>query len=530
MDTLDKQIKIKKFLKLIYRGTEQDEYIRIFQNNSDNTYNKATYYNNIDDVVKYCSSKYCSYNNVYFELSTTDGTGGATENLKYRHCLAFDFDKKDHDPGFNHIDILNRFRDLKIHYHAIIDSGNGYHVYVCINKTNDFEKVQEVQKVLCDKLQADKNAIKSTQILRVPYTLNIKRKPFKMVKMIHIDDRNSNLFKPYDIDFLFKMNCRKIEEVGDKQTTYTINSINIPKCIENILINGTQEGDRYQDLQKIVVLLRQRKRTLSEVQEVCKEWGIKSQYNDNLEYRVESIYNNLNYISMNCKECKHKEQCYNTVISNFEYTEDTKLIQFNEKDISKIKKNNRRGAKTMKANDLLVYSVLKLHNDGLYRNELEKELTYKSRKKSIEKVALSKNTLTDALKSLEQNGFITVEVQAKNKKLYKIIDSTSTIDMTFNISYSATMECIKGSIATEEYKLYCYMRYLHHKEQREEPKALKGNLFQVNEVELAEPFGVTQQRISQMIINLVDEKLLSMWYRQESKNNGFIYNIYRLNY
>ncbi|ELU5588805.1 MarR family transcriptional regulator [Clostridium perfringens] len=74
------------------------------------------------------------------------------------------------------------------------------------------------------------------------------------------------------------------------------------------------------------------------------------------------------------------------------------------------------------------------------------------------------------------------------------------------------------------------MRYLHHKKQREDSGALKGNLFQINQSELAKDLGITQGRISVMINNLLDEKLLSVWYRQQSKNNGFEYNIYRLNY
>ena len=79
-------------------------------------------------------------------------------------------------------------------------------------------------------------------------------------------------------------------------------------------------------------------------------------------------------------------------------------------------------------------------------------------------------------------------------------------------------------------RLYNYIRYLHHKEQRENPESLKGNLFQINQSVLAEHLGVTQGRISQMIENLVDEKIMGIWYKQASKNNGFEYNIYRLIY
>lgn len=89
---------------------------------------------------------------------------------------------------------------------------------------------------------------------------------------------------------------------------------------------------------------------------------------------------------------------------------------------------------------------------------------------------------------------------------------------------------LKGNITSEELRLYNYIRYLQHKEQRENPKALKGNLFQMTQREIGKELGVTQQRISEMINNLIEEKIISIWYRQTSQNNGFDYYVYRLNY
>ena len=146
---------------------------------------------------------------------------------------------------------------------------------------------------------------------------------------------------------------------------------------------------------------------------------------------------------------------------------------------------------------------------------------------------MSDRTLKDTLKSLVDNGFVEVikgNARAKIPNIYKLKEDRSKSELKYIISFSATYECIKGNISTEELRLYNYMRYLHHKEQREGTSTLKGNLFQVNQVTLAKDLGVTQGRISQMIENLLDEKLVSLWYRQQSKNNGFDYNIYRLNY
>lgn len=533
MDIIDKKYKLKKFLKTIYRGIEEEEYIRVFQNNKDGTYSKVTYFNDIDDLINFSINKYNYSNNTYFQLSSTDGNGGSEENLKYRYCLAFDFDKKDLGAEFNHKDIVNKFRDLKIYCHCIVDSGNGYHAYIMINKTNDFNKVNEVQKVLCEKLGADKNAIKSTQILRIPYTYNVKNQ-LKTVRIVHLEDRHSDKFKAYDIDFLYKKNCinKEVAKDTEKKIKHILNNTNVPECIAEILKNGSVEGKRYKDLCNIVVELRLKNKSLGEIKEVCKEWALKSNYDDNLEYRIEHIYENKLSLELNCKECEHYSECYSRVMSDFEYNEDDIILTMSETTISKLKKSTRKGVKVMKANDLLVYSILKNNVGGLNIDEIIKELTYTKKKKVIN-VALSEKTLRSALKSLIENGFTRVEKGIKKdgiKDRYIVNDVKSKAELTYNISYGATYTCVKGLISVEELRLYNYMRYLHHKEQRENPNALKGNLFQINQIELAKHLGVTQQRISDMISNLVDEKIIGIWYRQPSKNNGFEYNIYRLIY
>ena len=531
MDILDKKYKVKKFLNTIFREIDfSEENIRILQTNK-NRYTKVEFFKDIDELVDYSTSKYSKYNNTFFQLATNDGAGGTTENLLYRYCLAFDFDKKDLGQEFNHKDIINKFRELKIYCHAIVDSGNGYHAYVLINKTDRLDLVQEVQEVLCNRLGADKNAIKSTQILRIPYTYNVKDK-LKIVRIVHLADRNNSNFKAYDIEYLHQKNCKNVCVADNKKTVFTLNSTNIPKCIINILTTGTKQGDRYKDLCNIVVALRNRNKDIADIKEVCREWALKSNYNDNLDYRIEHIYNNKKALELDCKDCKEFNNCYSKVLSDFSYNENDTLITVAENTQKYLKSSNRKGGKVMKSNDLLVYCILKNHEDGLTREEIQQELIY-TKKKQVKNVALSDRTLKDTIKSLLENGFITVKKGVKKlgeKDLYFLKDSRTKADLKYDISYSATYECVKGNISTEELRLYNYMRYLHHKKQREDTGALKGNLFQINQVELAKDLGVTQQRISAMISNLIDEKLLSIWYRQKSKNNNFEYNIYRLNY
>lgn len=534
MDKLDIQIQQKKFFKVVYgdlvgdgNNLKENNYIRIFQAKDD--FSKIEFFNNIDDLVQYTTNKVYDIN-TYFTLSTTDGESGQEKDLLHRTVLAFDFDKKDLGQDFTYKDVLERFKSIGLWYHCLVDSGHGYHAYICIEPTTDLTKVAEVQKAMCEKLGADKNAIKSTQVLRVPYSYNVKDKP-KRVNIIKMYEKDT--IKRYSIDKLYNKYCNtRDKEADNRATQYTLNNTNIPKCIQDILNNGSPEGARYEDLQKIVVLLRQKNKPIGEIKAVCKEWANKSNYKDNIDYRIEHIYNNLNYVSMDCKECKHRQECFSIVVSDFQYSHDDKLITMNETHASKLKCSKRKGAKIMKSNDLLVYSILKCHDDGLTKDEIMQELTY-TKKKQVKNVAMSDKTLREALKSLEDNGFIEIvkgNPRAGIPNIYKLKECTNKIELTYNVSYAAAYECIKGNISTEELRLYNYMRYRHHKEQRENPKALKGNLFQFNQVELAKELGLTQGRISQMINNLLEEKLLGIWYRQPSKNNGFEYYIYRLIY
>ncbi|MDK0977816.1 hypothetical protein P5F65_14080 [Clostridium perfringens] len=540
MDILDKKYKVKKFLNTIFREIDfTKENIRTLQTNK-NGYTKVSYFADIDELTDYSTSKYSRYNNTYFQLATTDGAGGTTENLLYRYCLAFDFDKKDLGQEFNHKDIINKFRELKIYCHAIVDSGNGYHAYVLINRTNKLDLVQEVQEVLCNRLGADKKAILSTQILRIPYTFNVKENP-KIIKIIHLANRNDNNFKVYDIEFLHNKNCKNICVADNKKTVFTLNNTNIPRCIANILNNGTQEGDRYKDLCNIVVALRNRNKDIADIKEVCKEWALKSNYNDNLDYRIEHIYNNKKALELDCKECKEFAECYNRVLSDFDFDSlidedgtiyNTYLLE--DKITKKIKNKQNRSGNMLNGNEILILNVLKneyenprpLTKNGMDLKLLMSSITYKK------KSCLSEKTVRETLKNLLDKKYILEDVGAKNKRYYKFNPIKANIDNTIKISYFATIMCICRNITPSELSLYILLRYIH-KEQCKKNKT-NGNIIQINQVELANKFyGVNKEEnqgnISEMINNLIECKILDIYNKEVSKNNGFEYNIYRLN-
>lgn len=533
MDILDRKYELKRFLMRIFKDAivtgnnlKEGQYIRILRlskSDEGEEFRKIDFFSNIDDIVDFCISNKCARCNTYFTLATTNGESGQTESLKKSYILGFDFDKKDFHEGFNHKDILNRFRDIKVKYNILIDSGHGYHVYVYINETDDFKKVNKVTKAIASKIESDPNACKVTQVLRPPCTFNIKDKR-KMVKTIFLeDDINA---RRYNIEDLYIRFCNENELNSNVNTKHVIMNNNLKPCIEELLNTGSKAHHNNSDLQKIVVELRHKNKSLVHIKAVAEEWNGKNEisWSDNeLEYQTENMYNNLLTVDYGCSSCEKKESCRSICFSNFEYSDDEVLLNVSETEMKHLKKSNRKGAKVMDGNDLVLYSILKNHGDGLAREDIISELTYKG------ECLFSKNTITKALKSLEESNFITVETVGKFK-FYKIKESRTKIELKYLVSYSATYECIKGNITTDELRLYNYMRYLHHKEQRENPKALKGNLFQMNQSDIAKEFGVTQGRISQMIDSLLREKILSPYYKQKSKNNNFDFYIYRLNY
>ena len=219
--------------------------------------------------MSFSTKKQRIYKNTYFTLSSVDtnAENGQAESLVYRYCLGFDFDNKDFGEGFNYQSILDKLNNLGLWGHCAIDSGNGYHVYMFIERTNDLKKVEDVQIVLAKLLGADLNATKTTQILRLPYTWNVKDKR-KEVKIIHMFERNT--IKRYNIDKLYNRFCSSFRE--DSNNKILVNG-NFPPCVEKALNNGSKVGQRNKDLFNIVIALKQRGRSVSRINSIVARWN-----------------------------------------------------------------------------------------------------------------------------------------------------------------------------------------------------------------------------------------------------------------
>lgn len=531
-DIIDKQYELKKFFKAIFNGFqfEDGEHIRILQTNEKTNFSKVSYFKDVDDLISFTTNKHRVFNNTYFNLCSTNGNGGSDESLIKRYVLGFDFDKKDLGKDFTHKNVMEKFKALGLWYHVLVDSGNGYHAYMIIELTNDLDKVEEVQKALGKLLNSDMNATLRTQILRVPYTFNVKDKA-KEVRIISQFDRNT--IKKYDINQLHKRFCQDKFRDGNDNVVISLNN-NYPPCVASALKNGSKVGSRNKDLFNIVVALKQRGNNVNQIKFTIHQWNKLNEEPllDNhfdLDGEVERIFNNYNgHVCNSCRE-EVKENCKSYTTSDFnleQYKEN--IINIQHKVAKQCRSSKRKGVATMNGNELFIYNVL-VNNQGfeeLTIDMLMERITYRKTKKC----ALSKPTISKALKSLEEKGFITItkgNTRLGIKDTYRINSKKVTIENSFRMSYMINLLVVKGEISTSELRVYTHMRYLHNQDVAS-GKA-KGNIFVRSLDDLAKSLGDDKANVSRYVESLWESMVLDRRSVQcKDKPQNFYYE-YKLN-
>lgn len=528
-DIIDKQYEIKKFFKAIYEDIDfTKEKLRVFESNKDNTYQKVSFFNDIDDIVTFATNKYRKFNNTYFTLSSVDinAENGQAENLVNRYCLAFDFDKKDYEKGFNHKQIIEKFKDLGLWYHCIVDSGNGYHVYMMINSTNELDKVNEVQNALGKLLKADLNATKTTQILRIPYTFNAKDK-LKEVKIISMFNRNT--IKRYDINKLYKRFCQSDFRDNNNSVVISLNG-SYPQCVQKALSEGSKVGNRNNDLFNIVIALKLRGNNISQIKHTIGEWNkLNEEGLNNLDKEVERIYNNYNGYVCNSCNVEVKDNCKTYTISNFDLESyGQPILDIQSKVGRQCRKSKRKGVVTMGGNELFIYNVL-VNNKSFSDLNIDMIIERITDRKT-KKCALSKPTILKALKGLEEKEYITItkgNARKGIKDIYSINEKKITPENSFKMSYFINILVVKGHITTNELRIYTHMRYLHLEDVK--LNKTKGNIFVRSRYELAKSLEMDENNVSKAINNLYENMVLDRRsVPHETKANQYRYE-YKLN-
>lgn len=530
-DIISKQFEVKKFLSAMYRDAGIDftkEKIRVFEANEE--YQKVTFFDDIDDLVSFSTKKQRIYNNTYFTLSSVDinAENGQAENLAYRYCIALDFDKKDFEEGFKFDNLLDRLNNYKLWYHAAIDSGNGYHVYIFIEKTNDLKKVEDVTISLAKLLNADLNATKTTQILRLPYTWNVKDpNKKKEVNIIHMFKRET--IQRYNIDKLYNRFCSSFR--SDNNNTITIMG-NYPPCVEKALNAGSKVGNRNNDLFNIIIALKYKGYNINKIKSMADRWNNLNEEalsQKEIDSEIERVFNNYNgYICNGCVE-ENKTNCKSYVVSDFTLEQyDQPIITIQKRVGREARNSKRKGVRTMEGNELFIHNVL-VNNAGFVPLDIDMIIERITDRKT-KKCALSKPTISKALKGLEEKGYIKINKGNSRqgiKDTYVLNKTKTNAENSFRISYFINILVIKGEISTTELKVYTRMRYLHN----EEVKAgrAKGNIFTITLDDLAKSLGDDKANISRYVNNLYESMVLDRRAITCQDNPSQFYYEYKLN-
>jgi hypothetical protein len=179
-------MKLKDFFGSLYARCSPDSFIE-FRPISENGIPMQREYLRIDDylrVIYHC--RFNMYFNCFFGIATRDGKGGTKDNIIHIPALWCDVDFRYNDRK----NFRKKLKEFQFPPSIKVFSGGGYHLYWILRepleKTHIFE-LEDINRRIATALDGDQNACDAARILRVPWTLNYKYDPPKMVKVRKIE-------------------------------------------------------------------------------------------------------------------------------------------------------------------------------------------------------------------------------------------------------------------------------------------------------------------------------------------------------
>lgn len=455
-----------------------------------------------------CISRYMFNYHVYNALATVklDKNGELhrrESNMRQRKVLFIDFDKKDY-PNFDNVTdytkmIKDRLPDTFLH--AYYDSGHGYHFYIVVNPTCNIRELTNLNKEICELVDADTNACKVTQVARVPGTFNRKYLnydgKFPMVKEIdHYKNHEYSRqhFHPCNIGYIKRRVAdakNKIESELEskhlKRWNYSGDGINFTSypclCTEKVLHEGADKTQRNTWLGRIISMLKNQGYTDAKIRDICLDWNTRcrppknvaairneiSTYLDKADiYKLNGCWESIpnervrDMVRMQCD----KIHCMQSIQKKNITIEENIGVKMSQKLLS----NSRlkRGAKScMDGYEYLIMTILyKYIKNGSRRHFTVKDLKMKLQWKKSGKwqLCMDIETLKNTLSKLQEHGCIEIvePVQQESKKRITFDDNIIKIkrgikvlnDKYIEFYYSTARAFISKQITKNEFKVF----------------------------------------------------------------------------
>jgi len=447
---------------------KEDEFVRLvaFKDKGKPTQKQKVFFIKTFTEFQEIISKYKHNWDLYLSISSVKGNdSGTTDKLYRRQVLFFDFDKKDYPQYENIEDFTAHIKRImpNLFNHAIVDSGNGFHFYIATNITSDIKRATHINKEIASFIGADMKAVLSSQIVRIPTSLNHKQEQPKPVNVV-VNTYGTVRYKPYKLKAL-----ESILMLKKKSKAFDDNFATTPKvefdqisnyyCIEKMIAEGCNQGERNFALGRITKYLQMKGYKQSKALQIVKEWNLRCRPAKDIK-EVSDDFNKYwqgNYKLLGCSLHDERQQ---SILSNYCNKAQCKTIQNGEikgeiEGKEFIMDNHllqRRVISKLTGNHYLILSVLHINEQGLSMAQIKKEITNKKTKRPC----LSYNTLKKIIDELYYCKHIT-----KNGDFYKLIDIKNYGFGYTRFYYSATILLINKLITSQEYLVYlCLVKNL----------------------------------------------------------------------
>lgn len=503
---------------------EEDEYIRIMAIKSENDKIVLTKFFKHKSEIKDFVGKYKYNYNIYIGLSTTKGQCGTEKYMYKRKVILLDFDKKDYPEYSDVVDFSTHIkgRIKALFNHMIVDTGHGYHFYIATNKCKNNERMAKINKELAEILGADIKATLTTQVARLPTSINLKEQDNTKVVTIVANNLESSpdKFKPYNLLKLEKIienqiKNQKLLERKPKEPSREFTQCSSYYCIEAMLSEGVRQGERNFALGRITNYLRDIKGyTEYNALKAVLDWNLRCQppKNDNVVEHDFNSYWNGKYKLLGCNVPNEKDQqtiyrfCDKSLCNSIFEDSGNGIVEGEELcfDNNIIKNTYLRN---LSGYHYMIISIMDFHKKPMTRKAIVKALTGRKTKKCC----ISDNTLRKVLNELIAKKLISYE---EYSKLYFLEDISNYGAGYTRYYYSATLLLINKIISPKEYLVYlCLIRNLQ-------------NNSNVTYDTLADNLNMDKGDISRAIKGLYDAGAITIDKSYNEK--GKIYNAYKI--
>lgn len=468
---------LSKYLKLVYpQPLLPDEYIRVMAKNDAGMITR--FIQTFEDFELFVIT-YRGTHDIWNTVSTVKGnTSGESENMYRRQVICLDFDAKDFPDLGSPKEHLSRVKGIlpSLFNHCSIMSGSGgVHLYIAIKSTEDLDRVQKITAELGVILKSDPQALKKTQNLRPPRSLNHKHEPPVFVNVFR-NEYGTKRYRPYTLDALQGIINRyrreiELEEkkpvIDEINRSFRINTRHYP-CVEKMLADGPDKIEKdYRNfaLCRIVKMLQKRAYTKEKVAEVALEWNQRKceppKRENEIRADVDSIWEK-DYRLLGCtdKIPNHKHRaflerycdrhtCLTATICGQSADADTVPALLRQYDLKSTPLRELTGYQ------YLILCILHRNRNGLTYKGIEAEMLCKQTRKPC----ATEKTIRTALTGM------TGKYITKKGTTYRI-KSTFCATGVITFSYAICVLLINKLITQADFKVFLAMLRCVHQEER----------------------------------------------------------------